>query len=96
MLGIVWESDAEKSCDEAEDRWARATDVIDLIGWTLSRDPNAGTALTEGGTLLVFAVHGAKSIDLPTAVVTYSFDQEYVFVIDVTFSDATAWRAGNA
>ncbi len=98
LRGIREDGPAAQAADEAEARWARATDAWDAIKWTLARDPEdvASWALNESGTLRALTIEGARSIELPTVTVVYDFNLQHVTIREALFADAKAQRAGHA
>lgn len=93
---MFWERAAEEAADAAEERWSRADEVIRAIEWAVTRDPNKGEPLNESGTLRVFTYPGARSIDQPTAVVTYEVQELNIIFHDVEFTEAEYGQAGRA
>lgn len=96
MLGVREDNSAYEAYESACDVWLRADEAWEDIKWVLARDPDAGRALNEEGTLRAFTFEGAVSINMPTVVVLYECDGRYVTIRDARFSNAKARQAGRA
>ena len=97
MHTIREQSGVRNAVDNAKERWPGAEDAWDATVWTIARDPTMGKALSEGGKVRQIVLEGARSIGLPTVNATYEIEDDGIITIhEVTFSDATAARAGHA
>lgn len=97
MRTIRHEASASQAFDKALEKWPRAEEVWNAIEWTLARDPDAGTALNEAGTLRAYKIHGARSVGWPTLYVIYRLDGPEALVFeDAVFEEAGPYRAGHA
>jgi|EndMetStandDraft_9_1072997.scaffolds.fasta_scaffold413844_2 hypothetical protein len=88
MRGVREESDVMADVEEACERWSRAREAWDVVHWVLSRDPTCGSPLTEGGQARAFVYQGSWAHDMPTILVIYVADDEYVTIHKVRFSEA--------
>ena len=96
MLGVREQPAAQASADAAFEEWTRAEEAWDAIKWALARDPTVGEPLTEGGHLRALTFEGATAYDMPTIVVLYDFDTEFVTIHSASFSAARTGQPGRA
>ena len=98
MLGIREDTAATEAYEMAIERWARADDAWQGVTWTLAHAPDTpdSVPLNEAGTVRAYTSDGARSIDMPTLTVVYSFDDEYLSIHEARFTDAKAPFAGRA
>jgi hypothetical protein len=96
MRSIVEETEVSEAVDDARERWARADDAWNAVTWALMRDPAVGVPLSETGKARALTFDGARSIDMPTIMVVYEFDAQFVTIKSARFEDAAATHAGRA
>ena len=96
MLTFREDAPVTKAVEDAREKWRRFEDAWDLTIWILCRDPTAGSPVTESGATRVFVLEGARSIELPTVILLYHYDSQYVTGRDVQFMDAKYGQAGQA
>lgn len=82
--------------DDACEIWERADHAWLTVEFTIARDPEAGRALNEAGTLWAYTFQGAGSAKLPTLTVIYRFDAQTVDVIKAQFLKPKAHLVGRA
>jgi hypothetical protein len=92
---IRLDSAVEGDLDDARRKWERVDDAWNTIEWALARDPTIGTPLSESGLARSLVVDGSWAHDMPTIQIVYIFEEPYVTIKSVRFSDP-AHSAGNA
>ena len=95
MRSVREHTEAVAAADDAFLKWTRAEDAWDSVKWVLARDPNVGVPLTEGSTLRAFTYVGGWAYDMPTIIVLYEVDAEYVTIKSAKFQTAES-PAGKA
>ena len=95
-IGVRYETPAQKSCDDALEKWDRADEAIQTIEWTIGRDPKAGEALTESGNSRSLTLDGARSVGFPKVTVVYEITPIIIIFHSMKFEDATYAQAGRA
>lgn len=71
---------AERAYDRVEQAWIGDT-------WRLVREPEAGIKISEGNFLMKFPSFLRLGIGLPSIAILYTFDDSYVDVLSIKFSD---------
>lgn len=94
MLSVREAPDVQIAVDDAKERWARADEAWEAVTWTLARDPTFGEPLNESGHTRAFTFVGAWAYEMPTIVVVYDFDKQYVTIRSVRFQDAQPGQVG--
>jgi hypothetical protein len=87
--------EAQAAADDAFEKWARAQESWDAVKWVLARDPSIGIPLTEGSRLRAFTYVGGWAYEIPTIVVLYEVDAQFVTIKSARFQDAES-PAGKA
>ena len=95
MRSVREDLEAQLAADDAFVKWARAEEAWDAVKWVLSRDPNIGVPLSEGSRIRAFTSVGGWAYDMPTIVVIYETDLQYITIKSAKFEDA-ALPAGRA
>ena len=88
MRSVREDTEAQIAADDAFERWLRAKECWDAVKWVLARDPNIGTPLSEGSLVRVFTYVGGWAYDMPTIVVLYEVDPQYVTIKSARFETA--------
>jgi hypothetical protein len=95
MRSVREDTEASATADDAFLKWARAEEAWDAVKWVLARDPNVGIPLTEGSALRAFTYVGGWAYDMPTIIVLYQVDAQYVTKKSAKFETAES-PAGKA
>lgn len=96
MLEICEEPAVRADVDAACEKWARAAEAWEAITWAIAHDPSVGYSITESGKVRVLESAGARSIQLPTVWMLYSYSDALVTVHEVRFTDATYFQIARA
>jgi hypothetical protein len=95
MRSVREDPEAATAADDAFLKWARAVEAWDAVKWVLARDPNVGVPLTEGSTLRAFTYVGGWAYEMPTIIVLYEVNAQYVTIKSAKFETAES-PAGKA
>jgi hypothetical protein len=95
VYGVIEDSRVTRALDAAINRWTRAQDAWDAVVWTVARDPECGSPVTESGRTRAFTLEGARSIDMPKVTIIYVISIAIV-IHDARFEEATYSQAGTA
>ena len=86
MRDICYEHQAVAALDTARIFWPRVDEVIQVLEWTLVRDPTAGLSLSPGDQRRLVIFKGAKSAKLPTVECTFEVHADRLIFHDLEFS----------